>query len=231
MAILPWTLVLTIILSRAASLDVGAQISHENNKNIIPNHFIVQLQSPVANSRQEDFEAYAKKAGLDVNIKTTFSDTSIFYGVHLETPSASINRTVAQLNELPLVEKVWPSQMYYQPDYIVKSVLDTSPSDIDISQRLSTLSMTGVDKLHAEGIYGKGVKVGIIDSGIDYTLPELGGGFGPGYLVEFGYDFVGDNYGSTGVAVPDDDPLTTCSNGGHGTHVSSSICILFRSCC
>jgi minor extracellular serine protease Vpr len=33
--------------------------------------------------------------------------------------------------------------------------------------------------------------VGIVDSGIDYKHPDLGGCFGPGCRVAFGYDFVG----------------------------------------
>jgi hypothetical protein len=34
----------------------------------------------------------------------------------------------------------------------------------------------------------------IFSVGIDYTHPALGGGFGPGFKVIGGYDFVGDNY-------------------------------------
>lgn len=217
-----WALVAATIISSAVSLDVGSQTVDKHQLNVIPNHFIVQFNSLDASSssRHADFETSAKAAGLTVDIKSTFTDQSIFHGVYLETPSISINETLNQLNALPLVEKAWPSQMYYQPDYKIQSILDattTSPSDIEISQRLSTLTMTKVDKLHEEGIYGEGIKVGIIDSGVDYRLPELGGGFGPGYLVGFGYDFVGDNVTAQAA---DDDPLTTCSSGGHGTHVS-----------
>jgi hypothetical protein len=32
--------------------------------------------------------------------------------------------------------------------------------------------MTGVDKLHAEGHFGAGIKIGVIDTGIDYTHPN-----------------------------------------------------------
>jgi len=39
-----------------------------------------------------------------------------------------------------------------------------------------------------------------IDTGIDYKHPSLGGGFGPGFLVTGGYDFVGDAY--TGKKLP-----------------------------
>ncbi|EJD54165.1 subtilisin-like protein, partial [Auricularia subglabra TFB-10046 SS5] len=82
--------------------------------------------------------------------------------------------------------------------------------------------MTGVDKVHAQGYTGKGIKVAIIDTGIDYRHPNLGGGFGPGFKVAGGYDFVGDDYmpGFT-LPVPDADPLDTCD--GHGTHVAGIV--------
>ena len=51
---------------------------------------------------------------------------------------------------------------------------------------------TGVDKLHKEGIYGAGSIVAVIDTGVDHTHPALGGGYGPGFKIEGGYDFVGD---------------------------------------
>ena len=57
---------------------------------------------------------------------------------------------------------------------------------------------------------GKGVKVGVIDTGIDYLHEALGGGFGPGFKVAGGYDFV------NGTADPRDD-------NGHGTHVAGII--------
>ncbi|KAI8866193.1 hypothetical protein GQ42DRAFT_128543, partial [Ramicandelaber brevisporus] len=60
------------------------------------------------------------------------------------------------------------------------------------------------------GLTGKGVKVGVIDSGIDYTHPDLGGCFGPGCRVQYGYDFVAKK------DVPEE-----CE--GHGTHVAGII--------
>lgn len=57
---------------------------------------------------------------------------------------------------------------------------------------------------------GKGVVVAVIDSGIDYKHPALGGGFGPGFKVAGGYDFVND----------DADPM---DDEGHGTHVAGII--------
>ncbi|KAK7988737.1 hypothetical protein PG989_009052 [Apiospora arundinis] len=83
--------------------------------------------------------------------------------------------------------------------------------------------MTGVDKVHEAGVYGKGVRVAIIDTGVDYLHPALGGCFGPGCKVAFGYDLVGDNYGDTHVPAPKPDPLATCFDGFHGTHVTGIV--------
>jgi hypothetical protein len=92
------------------------------------------------------------------------------------------------------------------------------PKITGVSNLLSTHQMTDVDKLHAMGIKGKGMKVGIIDTGVDYYHPSLGGGFGPGYKIAGGYSYRNDNGGA--VSIPD--PLATCVGGGHGTHVAGT---------
>lgn len=63
----------------------------------------------------------------------------------------------------------------------------------DANPILDVHSMTGVDQLHASNLTGKGVRVAIVDGGLDYLHPALGAGFGPGYKVEYGWDFVGDD--------------------------------------
>lgn len=65
------------------------------------------------------------------------------------------------------------------------------------------------------------MKIGILDTGTDYKHPALGGGFGPGFKVAGGYDFVGDAYTGFNTPVPDNDPLDQCA--GHGTHVAGII--------
>ncbi len=88
---------------------------------------------------------------------------------------------------------------------------------------------------------GSGVRIAIVDSGIDYLHASLGGsgdpdefanndptviesGTFPTARVVGGFDFVGDNYDSRGVSGstterPDADPLDTFANG-HGSHVA-----------
>jgi subtilisin family serine protease len=57
---------------------------------------------------------------------------------------------------------------------------------------------------------GEGITVAVIDTGIDYAHPALGGGLGPGFKVSGGHDFVND----------DEDPR---DDHGHGTHVAGII--------
>jgi subtilisin family serine protease len=63
--------------------------------------------------------------------------------------------------------------------------------------------------------------VGIIDTGVDYMHPALGGCFGENCRVAYGYDFVGDDYNGENTPNPDNDPRDTCN--GHGTHVTGII--------
>ena len=105
--------------------------------------------------------------------------------------------------------------------------VDRGPVEPSNPELIHALAMTGADIAQNDlGLTGAGVKVAVIDGGIDYDHPDLGGGFGPGYRVVTGYDFVGDRYNAAGsggdvIPHPDDDPDDDCD--GHGTHVAGII--------
>ncbi|MFD8686128.1 S8 family serine peptidase [Streptomyces sp. NPDC059651] len=137
--------------------------------------------------------------------------THSFDGVSLSLPGDR----VAELLDHAEVASVWP-------DSTVKALSDpeaTAPGGQETGS-----ADDGVARLHAEGVTGKGVKVGIIDTGIDYRHPDLKG------VYAGGYDFVDD----------DTDPMETTyedwkasgraetSAGStyyteHGTHVAGII--------
>ena len=85
----------------------------------------------------------------------------------------------------------------------------------------STLPQIQADRVQAQGFKGKGIKIAIIDGGVDYTRPALGGCFGPGCKVAGGFDFVGDNYDGSNAPVSDSDPLDLCYS--HGSIVAGII--------
>ena len=61
------------------------------------------------------------------------------------------------------------------------------------------------------GVDGTGMTVAVIDTGVDYNNPALGGGFGPNAKVIAGYNFASDTA----------DPMATSSQ--HGTAVAGLI--------
>lgn len=98
-----------------------------------------------------------------------------------------------------------------------------------------------VETWQRTGRFGDGVRIGVIDDGIDYTHAQFGG---PGTVEAYravdpdtvdpesfptakvvgGTDLVGDDYDGAGegeVAVPDPDP-NPLACGQHGTHVAGS---------
>ncbi|HXU95263.1 MAG TPA: S8 family serine peptidase [Candidatus Nitrosotalea sp.] len=72
-----------------------------------------------------------------------------------------------------------------------------------------SIQLVGVQIPRQQGLNGQGVKVGIIDTGIDFDHPDLHG-FGPLGRIVDGYDYVNTN----------EKPLDT---NGHGTEVAGII--------
>ncbi|KZM24061.1 uncharacterized protein EKO05_0004598 [Ascochyta rabiei] len=193
---------------------------------ILPGAYIVEFAN--GDETPESFYSSLAQEGVQVEHRMDLS-FRFFKGVSFQLKSSSSNSSgsdfLRQMKAQPQVENIWPTRI------LTRSIEDSvaAPSQQKHVKRQTTSEdtfsphvMTQVDKLHAEGITGKGYRVAVVDSGIDYTHPALGGCFGPGCLVEIGYDFVGDDYKvGQSEPKPDDDPKDNCV--GHGSHVAGSI--------
>ncbi|KAH6838638.1 peptidase S8/S53 domain-containing protein [Chaetomium sp. MPI-CAGE-AT-0009] len=132
---------------------------------------------------------------------------------------------IAKVATMPKIKAVYPVRRYPVPHHVVHSTGDAVEAALAKRQEgkdtFSTHLMTQVNRFKDKGVTGKGVKIAVIDTGIDYLHPALGGCFGEGCLVSYGTDLVGQDFNGGNTPVPDPDPLDNCN--GHGTHVAGII--------
>ncbi|KAF2659768.1 subtilisin-like protein [Lophiostoma macrostomum CBS 122681] len=154
--------------------------------------------------------------GLSATQRYSFSSDA-FNGASYQFSPKSLGRDPhALLNSIPSVKKSWPVETVPGPNFTINSICPLADNFHSNSKRSIGIKttksiphiMTQVDRMQAEGITGKGIKVGILDTRVDYTHPALGAGVGPGHLIVRQSDHVKKSN-------------TICEHcEGHGTHVA-----------
>ncbi|MFH1894792.1 MAG: S8 family serine peptidase, partial [Patescibacteria group bacterium] len=125
---------------------------------------------------------YLNTVVSSLNTKTREEFKSTFNGISLDISLEEAE----EVEKLSFVKNV-------TPNYEVYALLTES------------VPLINADDVWNLGYTGKGKTIAIIDTGIDYTHPDLGGCFGTGCKVVGGFDFVSG----------DSDPM---DDHGHGTH-------------
>ncbi|KAG6013368.1 hypothetical protein E4U43_007326 [Claviceps pusilla] len=208
----------------ATTLAVGSNAKSRKAKAVLPGAFIFELE--------DGHDANAFGASLSDHGTTRMELTSeVFNGIsiQLHDPKTAAER-VEKLAALPQVKAVHPVELYAMPNPTIEWIAgngDDAQQQRLLSARaeggpdtFSPHVMTQVDKLRAKGITGQGIRIAVVDTGIDYLHPALGGCYGKDCLVSFGHDFVGDAYTGRNTPHPGGDPMD-CA--GHGTHVAGII--------
>lgn len=194
----------------------------EPKSDIVPGRYIVEFESRLSNSpyasstRQGDelvtqnvFYSEIKALGIDAKPVRNFT-TTLFNGASFDVANEELGTTLQRLKETGNVKNVWPARYLKLFDYA------SSPSDKPF---WNPHNFTGVQQLHERGLTGKGITVAVVDTGVSYDHPALGGGLGEGYKVAGGYNFVGD-----GILVDELKPNRNPKDcQGHGTHVAGIV--------
>lgn len=189
----------------------------------------------VLQNRQAPVNAQAQVQAIKTRVESQAqsvageSHAKVLYTTHNVMPGVALMGDAQAIRELasrPDVERISPIVPKYRQN--AGSVVDTGAAENWARQNT--------------GYTGKGIKIAVIDSGIDYTHADFGG---PGTKEAFdeatkltnmpeassglydpakflgGYDLAGDDYNGLNTAVPDNNPID-CISGGHGTHVAGT---------
>ncbi|TLD21393.1 hypothetical protein PspLS_09283 [Pyricularia sp. CBS 133598] len=232
-------LALAGIFSLVASVHARGPINRHARRaaptdaTVVKGVYMVELQDGVTPDQLTDTLG---AANVTVRIRQTLS-SRIFNGVSLDVVGAGDNTAATEgaLRAAAGVKQIWPVRTVSMPKDDVQSFipLGSSSTPHQTTRRATTNDtyyphvMAQVDRLHDIGITGAGVRLAVVDTGVDYTNPILGGCLGAGCVVTHGWDSVGVDalLGPNGAVapVPDDDPMD-CA--GHGTHVAGIVAAL-----
>ncbi|WP_296299243.1 S8 family serine peptidase [Rheinheimera sp.] len=194
------------------------------------NLWFVELNSqPVASGNSKKnvqaaktaFRQAAAEAGVRYKERRAFD--TLFNGFSIEISPGER----AKLMQIDGVKAIYPVEVIQAPK---ADVLGTGI----VGDMATALSMTGANiAQNSLGLDGSGIKVAVMDTGIDIDHPDFGGNGANGSTtfptarVQYGYDFVGDAFNADSSS-PSYNPVTTPDNnpddcGGHGTHVAGIV--------
>ncbi|WP_411345549.1 S8 family serine peptidase [Paenibacillus sp. WLX1005] len=162
------------------------------------------------NNQQTDLVSRAVAKGINLHVNYRYN--TVLNGMEITIPANQI----PQLAELDGVKSIYENSTYYTIPVQDPPSLTATQATYDASP----LSLIGAQTAWAKGLTGKGVKVGVIDTGVDYYHPDLKDAY------KGGYDSVDkdkDPYEDRPLSVEEDPYGTGFSGTSHGTHVSGTI--------
>jgi minor extracellular serine protease Vpr len=175
------------------------------------------------------------------------SEVHMLYSTKLVMNSVTIvapPHVMGQINQLPMVQNSRPTTLFAGPSLEQKLTVNhaLARSLKDLSQRNSVAFIGAKQARETYGLTGRGLRIGVIDTGIDFTHTMFAGSGDPEQFkaidpkaptplfptakIPGGIDLVGDDYSpgspnrSQKIPAPDSNPLDF---NGHGTHVAATV--------
>jgi subtilisin family serine protease len=194
---------------------------------------VVLTQNPVASVAAAGGTARAQReqlAAVQLQQKAVAGSIDALDGETIGATQRTLNALFVEIDASQL------NRLAANPN--VASIHRVADYQLDLSE---TVPYIGATAVQSSGYNGTGVRVAVLDSGIDYTHAALGGsgvvadftgndptiieaGTFPTAKVVGGYDFVGETWAGSGdTEAPDPDPLDKGIGAGHGTHVAHII--------
>jgi subtilisin family serine protease len=214
-------------LHDAPAIEIDQQVRKGNGSTAARRQAVAGQRAKLAQAQQDLLNRLAARP--EFKARTIYRLQNAFNGIALQVNPASIE----QIKQLPGVTAVYPLVTYERENAV-------------------SVPFIGAPQVwNSFGITGTNIKLGIIDTGIDYTHANFGG---PGTPAAFtaagaitstpvvvsgtqlypspkvagGYDFAGDAYDAGSatnyIPQPDSNPLDCASSlgGGHGSHVAGT---------
>ena len=219
--------------------------------NLIPELYIVTLASPAllttiqknGNGRtipQEALEAVIRDQNrLEERLKAISPFIRIVYRYRMVLNGLAIYAPPSLQNQISKIAGVQSITNALRMERPIDSQPQPAPAQIG---SVNSVNFIGAQKAHELGYTGRGMRVGIIDTGVDYTHSMLGGSgkkedfehidpalpssFFPNTKIVGGKDLVGSNFNAAlpldrnRLPVPDDNPI---DESGHGSHVAGTV--------
>jgi len=154
--LLPSLLVLLPLAVAAGRPHIGPAEQRVAGQVVSRDKYVVEI------AKGEDVDSVASKLEESGAKIVRIFKSDVFTGLSVE----SARENVDSLLSIEAVDQAWPVAVHWiDPRGLESARLHFG----DISARnYSVHETTGVDRLHAQGITGKGVKVAVVDTGIDY---------------------------------------------------------------
>ena len=183
------------------SLNIDTIPDVINVSNLAPGTYYVQVYS-IGNSTNYNLNLSATSVPVTPNISTPLGAFNTDYGYGLVNANAAVSLTLNRSNPFP----AFP----------------------DLGGNNWALDVTNVPEVWNQNITGNGIVVAVVDTGVDYTHPDLDGNIwrNPGEIAGNGIDddrngYIDDIRGWDFVS-GDNNPMDL-NWDGHGTHVAGVI--------